>query len=152
MSTTQKRYIHGSWSHIFDAKEPDRPCLIAFDTQQQKLVSLQVMRSGHMVQGNRLELSDVEDSLLTANYGVLENPEAEGLDQSDVLPGWAATDLAKGRAALDASACALAESVKKWWEAHRYDTTGPRGDRNVFDSEPEFVTKAKSIIGDWNAE
>jgi hypothetical protein len=43
----------------------------------------------------------------------------------------------------------LAELVKVWWEHHKYDTTGDRGDYNAYDDEPDFVIKAKEIIGDW---
>lgn len=47
----------------------------------------------------------------------------------------------------------LAEAVKTWWEAHKFDVTVGGGEEyeeyNVFDDEPDFVTKAKEIIGDW---
>jgi len=45
----------------------------------------------------------------------------------------------------------LAESIKDWWKVHKYDVTGDHGERNVYDDEPEFVSKAKEIIGDWEA-
>ena len=43
----------------------------------------------------------------------------------------------------------LANAVKDWWEQHKYDVTGEHGDWNVFDEEPEFVTKAKEMLWDW---
>lgn len=46
----------------------------------------------------------------------------------------------------------LAELVKGWWEKAKFLTTGDRGERNVFDDEPAFVSKAKDIIGDWEAQ
>lgn len=45
----------------------------------------------------------------------------------------------------------LAQSIKDWWEAHKYDTTGDYGEWNVYDEEPDFVSKAKEILGDWEA-
>lgn len=35
--------------------------------------------------------------------------------------------------------------ILEWWKEHEYDTTGDYGEHNVFDSEPSFVTKAKSM-------
>jgi hypothetical protein len=43
----------------------------------------------------------------------------------------------------------LAESVKNWWEEHKTDANGINDEYNVYDDEPECVTKAKEIIGDW---
>lgn len=43
----------------------------------------------------------------------------------------------------------LAESVKVWWETHKYDVEGDYGEYNVYNSEPDFVIKAKKIIGNW---
>jgi hypothetical protein len=42
-------------------------------------------------------------------------------------------------------------AIKKWWDGARYLTSGSYGEHNVFDTEPEFVTKAKQVIGDWDA-
>jgi hypothetical protein len=47
------------------------------------------------------------------------------------------------------TALELANTIKDWWETHKHDTTGDYGLRNVYDDEPEFVTKAKAVIGDW---
>lgn len=46
----------------------------------------------------------------------------------------------------------LAKLIKEWWESHKYDTypDGEGGEYNTFDNEPEFVSKAKEIIGDWD--
>ncbi len=46
-------------------------------------------------------------------------------------------------------AIALALSVRRWWQEHKYDVTGPRGEWNLYDPPAEFVELAKSIIGDW---
>ena len=43
----------------------------------------------------------------------------------------------------------LAEEAVAWWEQHQYDTTGPYGEYNVYDSEPGFVTRAREIIVDY---
>ncbi|MFC3216474.1 MULTISPECIES: hypothetical protein [Sphingomonadaceae] len=43
----------------------------------------------------------------------------------------------------------LANCIKDWWQQHKFDTTGERGEWNLYDDEPEFVTMAKRIIGDW---
>lgn len=43
----------------------------------------------------------------------------------------------------------LAEAVKKWWEKHKDDTTGPFNEYNVYFSEPNCVEIAKEIIGNW---
>ena len=43
----------------------------------------------------------------------------------------------------------LAELVKVWWEKHKYDVYGEFDYINVYDDEPEFITMAKEIIGDW---
>jgi hypothetical protein len=48
-----------------------------------------------------------------------------------------------------ASAIQMANSIKAWWEKHKFDTMGEYADRNVFDTEPEFVGMAKAVIGDW---
>jgi hypothetical protein len=45
----------------------------------------------------------------------------------------------------------MATTIKNWWEAHKYDTRGPSDERNVFDAEPQFVTMAKAVIGDWES-
>ena len=55
---------------------------------------------------------------------------------------------------VDAQARLLAVAVKTWWEEHKCDTypitDGEYAeDYNTFDKEPEFVTAAKTIIGDW---
>ena len=42
----------------------------------------------------------------------------------------------------------LVDTVLSWWEEHKHDTTGYRGEYNVYDNEPEFVTIAKSINQD----
>lgn len=52
-------------------------------------------------------------------------------------------------ASSDPAAIELAQAVKAWWIEHHGDTTGPRGERNLYDCEPGFVIKAKAIIGDW---
>ncbi|WP_199032707.1 hypothetical protein [Ralstonia sp. ASV6] len=48
----------------------------------------------------------------------------------------------------------LAESIKSWWEDHKSDTASDgSGDWvNVFNDEPEFVTQAKLVLGDWEQE
>lgn len=45
----------------------------------------------------------------------------------------------------------FANCIKTWWEQHKFDVTGPYGDYNVYDTEPEFVTLAKKVLGDWEA-
>lgn len=49
----------------------------------------------------------------------------------------------------NAQAIDLANCIKDWWEDHKYDVTGERGEWNLYDDEPKFVTMAKAIIGDW---
>lgn len=44
-----------------------------------------------------------------------------------------------------------AVAIKKWWDDARHLTSGSFGEHNVFATEPEFVTKAKQVIGDWEA-
>jgi hypothetical protein len=46
----------------------------------------------------------------------------------------------------------FANSIKEWWEKNKHATTGPCGGHNVFDSDPEFVGMAKTILGDWEAQ
>jgi hypothetical protein len=46
----------------------------------------------------------------------------------------------------------LANAVKLWWEEHKYDVTGDRGEWNLYDHAPAFVDIAKTIIGDWEAK
>jgi hypothetical protein len=45
------------------------------------------------------------------------------------------------------SAIQMANSIKVWWEAHKFDVRD--GDHNVYDDAPEFVDMAKTVIGDW---
>jgi len=47
-----------------------------------------------------------------------------------------------------ASAETLAKSILTWWKDAQYETTGDRGERNVFDFEPDFVTMAKTLLGE----
>ena len=35
--------------------------------------------------------------------------------------------------------------ILNWWEEHRCDTTGEYGELSVYDDEPSFVTKAKTM-------
>jgi len=48
----------------------------------------------------------------------------------------------------------LAQSIRTWWEEHKTDSASDgNGDWiNVFNDEPEFVTQAKLVIGDWEEE
>lgn len=39
-----------------------------------------------------------------------------------------------------------AESVMAWWDEHQYDTTGERGEYNVFGEDPDFVVLARAAI------
>lgn len=88
MSIEAKRYIHGLWSHIFAANRPALTVKICYDTQQEKLIAMQV-EQGSFRPATREERADVEDSLKTANDDALTNPAAYGLASSDTLPLWA---------------------------------------------------------------
>jgi hypothetical protein len=46
----------------------------------------------------------------------------------------------------------LCETIKVWWEEHRFDTAGDYGEWNVYDSEPSFVEEAKAVVGDWESQ
>jgi hypothetical protein len=52
-------------------------------------------------------------------------------------------------AKITPTALEMANTIKAWWEKHKHDTSGDYGLRNVYDTEPEFVTQAKAVIGDW---
>jgi len=39
-----------------------------------------------------------------------------------------------------------ARQVMAWWEEHQYDTTGHRGEYNLYSKEPEFVASARAAI------
>jgi len=41
---------------------------------------------------------------------------------------------------------ATARAVMEWWETAQYLTAGEFGDYNLFDSDPEFVTAARTAI------
>lgn len=43
----------------------------------------------------------------------------------------------------------LYEAIKEWWKEHKHDTCGGRDEWNVYDTEPDFITKAKGVFGDW---
>lgn len=45
----------------------------------------------------------------------------------------------------------LINSVLEWWKIHECDTS-PDGEYNVYNSEPEFVTKAKKLKEQTNCE
>jgi hypothetical protein len=45
----------------------------------------------------------------------------------------------------------FANCIKDWWENNKFLTTGACSGHNVFNGEPEFVTMAKDILGDWEA-
>lgn len=47
------------------------------------------------------------------------------------------------------TAIEMANTIKSWWDRHKHDTSGDYGLCNVYDTEPEFVTQAKAVIGDW---
>jgi hypothetical protein len=36
--------------------------------------------------------------------------------------------------------------VMDWWSVHQYDTTGEHDEYNLFDTEPPFVTEARSVL------
>lgn len=39
----------------------------------------------------------------------------------------------------------LTTMILSWWENAQYETTGPWGEYNVYDDEPDFVKKAKEL-------
>lgn len=39
-----------------------------------------------------------------------------------------------------------AKQAMAWWEKHQFDVTGDRGEYNVFDFQPDFVTAARDAI------
>ncbi len=46
----------------------------------------------------------------------------------------------------------MALAIKAWWTEARFLTSGTYGEHNVFNSEPEFVTQAKQVLGDWEEQ
>jgi hypothetical protein len=42
----------------------------------------------------------------------------------------------------------LARAVLAWWAEARYETSGDRGERNVFDITPDFVLMAQKMMGE----
>ena len=52
---------------------------------------------------------------------------------------------------MDKELLDLAVSIRAWWKTHQHDVTGERGERNVCDQAPDFVAKAKLVLGDWDS-
>lgn len=89
------KYISGGWSHIFDTQE--RPgttnLTICFDTEQNKLVAMNIHLSYGSFPASKQEIEDVQDSLINANEDALECPEDYCLEVSSTPPAWALPQL-----------------------------------------------------------
>lgn len=62
---------------------------------------------------------------------------------------------AEGNAKLCAAAPDLLEAAEMaiaWYAQHEFDTTGERGEYNVFDEDPEFVTFSRAAIAKAKGE
>jgi hypothetical protein len=86
------RYIVGNWSHIFASDGPATEVRIVFDITSKRLVAMQMHTHRGYVDAGRAQLSDVQDSLLTANAHVLESPVAEGFQLATDMPDWSAPE------------------------------------------------------------
>lgn len=96
MSLNQQQYIVGEWSHLFPDENNDRPTRIVIDAVTQKLVRLQVQQNRAVSDSyrvaTRLEVEDVEDSIVNANPEVFDAPADFGLEATNELPAWAVTN------------------------------------------------------------
>lgn len=88
------------WSHIFTERDDDeewvereRICRFVFDTTTNKIVHMEVQYAGTFQPATEIQISDVEDSLLTANVGAIAEPEQWGLVRSDEMPNFVAGTL-----------------------------------------------------------
>ena len=85
----------GGWSHIWkvetdagDLIDVERTCRFVLDTDQERLVHVDIDVDGTMVLATRDEVEDLLDSLVIANPDVFDDPESCGLEVSNRLPAW----------------------------------------------------------------
>lgn len=87
-------YITGDWGHIFDGDQSERLTRIVIDAQSRKLIRMEVQRNRSVnnsyTEASRIEVADVEDSLVNANSEVFDTPADFGLISTNDLPDWAA--------------------------------------------------------------
>lgn len=83
------KYVFGSWGHIFHANGPDTMVRFCFDTEQNRLVHLDIQRQSGWKKASHQEIDDVADSIKNANSEALEQPADHGLECSENLPPWA---------------------------------------------------------------
>ncbi len=84
----EHRYITGNWGHIFAGSKTERDLRFVFDTTAQKVVAMQILTGRGYENATSDAIADVQDSLLTANEDVLENPEENNLEATSELPDW----------------------------------------------------------------
>ena len=81
------KYIYGSWGHIFHENGPETMVRFCFDTEQSRLIHLDILRQSVWKHASRQEVSDVEKSIHD-NSDALDNPDDYGLEQSNQPPDW----------------------------------------------------------------
>jgi hypothetical protein len=84
-----RKYLFGTSTSTSAYTQSARDLRFVFDTQDQKIVAMQVLLGTGYVDAMRGAMLDVEDSLLTANFEAFDNPDDFGLDFSDEMPDWA---------------------------------------------------------------
>lgn len=152
MSNEPKRYIQGLWSHIFETNGPDVTVKLCYDTQQEKLIAMQVEQDSFRP-ATRAELADVEDSLKTANDDALSNPADHGLETSDSLPLWAGPGRKRLIAIIDfddpEDNIANLPAAATWLEC-ALGEVGNQVDVTTYDSLADALADATDAVAEGN--
>lgn len=82
-------YVHGNWNHLFGSGSKETTVRLVFDTQESRIVAMQITGWPYSQDASLAEILDVQDSLKNANPEALEQPGDYGLARAYVLPAWA---------------------------------------------------------------
>lgn len=85
---TGHRYVYGDWGHLFGPGANETIVRFCFDKEVNAIVRMEAFdHAGRLRATSRAERLDVQDSLLVANEGAIDNPGDWNLVSSDTPPG-----------------------------------------------------------------
>lgn len=94
--TQAPRYlIAAHWPHIFDGARAPATVRFVFERVSETICRLEMLDGAVWILASRVQLEDVQDSLLNANEDALSSPSDYGLTESEYLPEWAAKSSCK---------------------------------------------------------
>lgn len=105
-ATAPAPYLTGHWNHIFPDSRSESTVRLVFSRADNKILAMQLYRSGRYVEASAGAIADVQDSLLNANSEALDAPEDFGLSEAMSLPGWAPSTMRAREAMQKTITCA----------------------------------------------